>query len=235
MILLLMLLGFAQAAPCPPDAAAALRESVTLARRLDLPAAAARLDPVSGRCARARIAGLYLRALQSAREAYRTGGDAASLQPVMTAIDALEKEAAAGERQAELARVILMAAAAAAQSERADMGLLLDHAVALERQMVAAGDEPAHGVTATEAAGDLWLQVHRFEAAAGAYTLAATNQPTPRITLGLARTATQMKQRDPACRAYQSFLSGWDGPASAAEVTEARAFLKQQCQDRTRQ
>jgi len=230
MLLALLIVGLAQPAACS-DEAVALRQAAALARGFNLPAAAERLEqpPLRG-CAQVGVAALYLRALQSAREAYRTGGDAASLQPVMLAIATLEQQAATGDRHAELARVILMAAAAAAQSERSDMALLLDHALALERQMVRDGNGGAAGVTAHEAAGDLWLQVHRFDAAVAAYVAAAELfGNTPRITLGLARIAVQMKQPEPACRAYRMLVAGWTGSASVAEIVEARAFVADHC------
>jgi hypothetical protein len=229
MLLVLVFAGFAQAAVCP-DEAPILRESTALARRLDVPAAAERLEQAPTGCAQLRMAALYLRSLQAARDAYRTGGDAASLQSVMQAIETFERASTGGDRRAELARAILMAAAAAAQSERSDMALLLEHAMTLERRMVGGGEGTVWGVTAHEAAGDLWLQVHRFDAAAAAYITAATLfGDTPRITLGLARVAVQMKQPEPACRAYRSFISTWTGSSSAVEVTEARAFIAARC------
>jgi hypothetical protein len=232
MLLAVLILGVTQATACPKEATVALQQSVALARAFDLPGAAQRQEqPPLRDCVQAQVAALYLRALQSAREAYRTGGDAVSLQPVTLAIATLERHSESGERHAELTRVILMAAAAAAQSERGDMALLLDHATALERRMVRDGDGGAPGVTAHEAAGDLWLQVHRFESAVGAYVAAAQLfGNTPRITLGLARTAVQMKQREPACRAYRMLITDWTGSSSAPEIIEARTFVAGQCQ-----
>ena len=229
MLFVALLIGLAQPAGCP-DETTTLREATTLARRLDVAAAAERLERAPAACAQLRMAALYLRALQSARDAYRTGGDAASLQPVTAAIETFERAAAAGDRQAELAQAVLSAAAAAAQSERSDMSLLLEHATALERGLVRDGEKALWGVTAHEATGDLWLQVHRFEAAATAYTSAAELiGSTPRITLGLARVAVQRKQPEPACRAYRGFVTGWAGAASGPEIAEARAFVAAQC------
>ena len=126
--------------------------------------------------------------------------------------------------------MVLMAAAAAAQSERSDMALLLEHAMTLERRMLRDGDDAVWGITAHEAAGDLWLQVHRFEQAAAAYTAAAgLIGNTSRITLGLARVAVQMKQPEPACRAYRTFVAAWTGPTTSSEIVEARAFITARC------
>ena len=230
MLLAVVLVGLAQSPACA-DEAAALRQSAVLAANLDVPGAVQRLQQTSAAgCSQARMAALYLSALERAREAYVTGGDAASLQPVMQAIATLEQQAAGGERRAELMRIVLMAAVAAAQSERADMALLLDHAMTLERRLVGDGVGAAPGVTAHDAAGDLWLQVHRFESAVAAYTAAAQLfGSTPRTASGLAKAAVQMKQRDPACRAYRALITEWRGAPSAGAITEARAFVATQC------
>src|SRR5688572_23719584 len=140
MLLTVLLAGLAQAPVCADAATAALRQSAVLAGSLDLPGAVQRLEqPSLAACPQVRMAALYLSALQRARDAYSSGGDAASLQPVMLAIATLEQRAASGEPRAELMRVILTAAVAAAQSERGDMALLLDHAMALERRLVGEG------------------------------------------------------------------------------------------------
>jgi hypothetical protein len=70
-----------------------------------------------------------------------------------------------------------MAAAAAAQSERGEMGTMLAHATDLEALRVVAGDPAVPAVSAQELAGDLWLQVHRFEEARAAYRRTA-RQPS---------------------------------------------------------
>jgi hypothetical protein len=96
--------------------------------------------------------------------------------------------------------------------------------------MFGVGDSYAWGFYAKYEAVDMLLQVHRFDAAAAAYTAAAALiGNTPRITLGLARVAVQMKQTEPACRAYRSFVAGGTGSASSTESAEARAFVDAQC------
>jgi hypothetical protein len=230
MLFVMLLVGVAQPAVCA-DEARTLREATILAQRFEVAAAAARLETAPATCAQLRMAALYLSALQQARDAYRTGGDTASLHTVTDAIETFGRASAAGDRHAELARVILTAAAAASQSERSDMALLLDHATALERRMLRDGDGAAWGITAHEVAGDLWLQVHRFEAAAAAYTAAAELMgSTPRITLGSARVAVQMRQTETACLAYRSFATGWIGTVSSNEIAEAREFIAARCE-----
>ena len=168
----------------------------------------------------------YLRGLVAAREAYRYGGSPESLEPVKVAIARL---AARNEiPAAEIARVLLSAASSAAQSERDEMGLFLEHAVSLERQQRSAGLPGAPIVSAYEIAGDLWLQVHRFEDARRAYLDAAAQVGTTRrVTLGLARTAFRLADLPTACEQYRGFVSSWpQHGGEPPELIEARAFLQ---------
>ena len=83
---------------------------------------------------------------------------------------------------------MLVAASAAAQSERDEMGAFLTHAIAMESLQLAAGQPAAPVLSALEVAGELWLQVHRFDDARAAFERAAAQVgTTPRITAGLAR------------------------------------------------
>ena len=138
--------------------------------------------------AQPRIATLYVDGLLAAEAAYRQGGSDESLVPVRTAIAALEKVSGNAPGPAEIARLVLMAAMAAAQSERDEMGAFLTHAVEMEVLQRAAGQPGAPIVSALEAAGDLWLRVHRYDDAKRAYERAAALLGmTPRIKAGLAR------------------------------------------------
>ena len=155
----------------------------------DLPGAVDRLrDPEGGGCEATEAAALYLGGLFAAMEAYNQGGSEASLVPVREAIDALEKLSGQRPGSAEIARLVLVAAAAAAQSEREEMGAFLTHAAAMESLQRAAGEPGAPVLSALEVAGELWLQVHRFDDARVAFERAAAQVGmTPRITAGLAR------------------------------------------------
>jgi hypothetical protein len=217
---------------CPADAEAAIASAASLARSLDLAGAAARLEGAApSGCIPARVAVEYWRGLQAARDAYRTGGDAASLRPVEAAIARLEQLAMAGDPEAEVARIVLLAAAAAAQSERGDMQLMLDQATALEGRLPGA-ERGLPGITAQEAAGDLWLQVHRFEAARDAYRAAADRLgATPRTMLGLGRVALRLGDSAAACAAYRSSLELLRGvsPPRELEMAEAAAAVATSC------
>ena len=103
----------------------------------DLPGAAVRLQAaVRTGCADAELPSIYVRGLIAARQAFRFGGSLESLAPVLEAI-ALLKSASRGTNDlAMIAAFVLQAAAAAAQSERDDLSLLIEHAVRLEGAML---------------------------------------------------------------------------------------------------
>jgi hypothetical protein len=134
------------------------------------------------------VEALYLRGFAAAVEAYDQGGSDESLVVVRDAIAALEKVSGGKPGPAEIARLVLVAAAAAAQSEREEMGAYLTHATDMEMLQIAAGQPGAPGISALEAAGDLWLQVHGFDEAIRAYErAAAVLGMTPRIAAGLSK------------------------------------------------
>jgi hypothetical protein len=134
------------------------------------------------------IATIYVDGLLAAENAYRQGGSPESLAPVRSTIAELEKISGATPGPAEIARLVLLAAVAAAQSEREEMAAFLTHAVEMELLQRAAGQPGAPVVSALEAAGDLWLRVHRYDDAKRAYQrAAAVLGMTPRIKAGLAR------------------------------------------------
>ncbi|MNC86496.1 hypothetical protein D3C83_21640 [compost metagenome] len=126
-----------------------------------------------------------------------------------------------------MARAVLLAAAAAAQSERDEMALLLEHALRLEAVQVEAGEQPLPVATAHDVAGDLWLQVHRYEDARRAYDAAlARVGARPRIFLGLARSAARLNDVPAACGYYGRLLAWWDTRREEpAEIAEARQFV----------
>jgi hypothetical protein len=155
----------------------------------DLRGAVERLDIASkAGCASARNYSTYLRGWIAARDAYRVGGSPESLKEVDAAIASLN------ERGQRLESYILQAAAAAAQSERESLSLFIEQAVQIESERLATGLPPAPIITAHEAAGELWLQVYRYEDARRAYLRAAERiGTTPLITRGLARVAERLK------------------------------------------
>ena len=225
MILWLIAVQLAQS-PCGAHAsqmaAAAERAAV-----FDLKGATTRLSEGITECPQTAVAYWYVHGLRAARDAYRFGGSPESLEPVKLAIAELESRA--GEvPAAAIARVVLQAAMSAAQSEREEMGLLLEHALSLEGKARSAGLSGAPIVSTFEVAGDLWLQVHRFEDARRAYVTAAEQAgSTRRVTLGLARTAARLNDLPAACDQYRMLVSAWPkAGGEPPELTEARMFLR---------
>jgi hypothetical protein len=218
MTALLIALLLAQEQSCAALAAAKARADV-----FDMQGALERLDKASkAGCASALAHVTYLRGWIAARDAYRVGGSPESLKDVDAAVASLN---ATGDR---LAAYVLQAAAAAAQSERDSMSLLLDQALRLESIRLSAGVPGAPLITAHEAAGDLWLQVHRYADARRAYQQAAERiGTTRRITLGLARAAARLGDVPEACVQYGALAMRWqEQRPEPSEIREARQFLR---------
>jgi tetratricopeptide (TPR) repeat protein len=208
----------AQEPGCAAIAAATARADV-----FDLRGAMQRLEAaITAGCPSAQVQATYLRGWLAARDAYRAGGSPESLTDVDAAVASLS---AAGEK---LAADVLQAAVAAAQSERESLSLFIEQAVQLEAVRLSARLSGAPIITAHEAAGDLWLQVHRYEDARRAYQRAAERiGTTPRVTVGLARAAARLKDAPEACRQYQTLDVGWrEAGTEPQEIIEAREFLR---------
>lgn len=225
MIVLLMTFALGQA-PCL-DSAARIAAASQRASLFDLQGATLLLAGDLSGCNETAVAYWYVRGLFAAREAYRYGGSPEWLEPVKVAVEQLALRTA-DTAVAEIAALLLRAASAAAQSERDEMGLLLEHATNLEGQQRAAGLSGTPVMSANEVAGDLWLQVHRFEDARRAY-LAASQQgvTTRRVTLGLARTFARLGEFTASCEQYRTLVKGWPRlGGEPPELTEAQTFLK---------
>ena len=212
--------------PCAAHSAS-LAAAAERAAVFDLKGATTRLADGIAACPETAAAYWYLHGLIAAREAYRFGGSPESLEPVKRAMAELEPRARELPT-AEIARVLLQAAASAAQSEREEMGLFLEYALALEGKARSANQGGAPIVSAYEVAGDLWLQVHRFDDAQRAYVTAAERVgSTRRVTLGLARSAFRLGALPKACEQYRILVSGWPKEGGdPPEASEAQAFLR---------
>jgi hypothetical protein len=237
MVTVLLALALAQTPQCSPDATALMKAATERAAAFDLAGAAQRLQAaVMSGCADAVLPSIYLRGWIAARDAYRFGGSAESLAQVSRSIGMLQ-DTLGKSGPAQIAALVLQAAAAAAQSERDELALMIDYAVQLEDRNLAARLPGLPMITAHEAAGDLWLQVHRYDEARRAYEKAAQRVGmTPRITLGLARLAAQIDALSTACAQYQAFVAAWrtTGP-EPTELAEARTFLSNpSCQPSTK-
>lgn len=227
--MLTLLIALAQT-PCPPDAMRLMAEASSRAEELDLPGAADRMRiAASSGCAGAQVAALYLRGLVDAREAFKLGAPPESLAPVREAITSLQAISKNRPGQAEIARLLLQAATAGAQSERAEMALYLDAAIAMETLQRAAGQPGAPVIGSLEVAGDLWLQLFGY-ADARRYYLQAAQQGdrTLRVVAGLARTAARLGEGASACAEYRILLERWGTRAEKPpEIADARAYVSQ--------
>ena len=127
----------------------------------------------------------------------------------------------------EIARLVLHAAAAAAQTERDEMRLYLESASQLELVQEAAGLAGAPIVTAVEMTGTLWLQVDRYDEARRAYEEAERRHgATPRITLGAARASARLGDTASACAGYRRLLDSWvSSDMEPPEIVEAHAHV----------
>jgi hypothetical protein len=225
MIALLMTFALGQD-PCL-DSAARIAVASQRASLFDLQGAAILLARDLSGCNETAVAYWYVRGVFAAREAYRYGGSPEWLEPVEVAIEQLAPRTAES-RVAEIATLLLQAASSAAQSERDEMGLFLEHAADLEQQQRAAGLPGVPVISAHELAGELWLQVHRFEDARRAFLIAAQEGNTSRrVTLGRARTSSRLGDLPSSCEQYRTLVMGWpQSGGEPPELTEARTFLR---------
>jgi hypothetical protein len=227
MIAVVIALTLAQTSACSPEAATLMQTATERAAAFDLAGAAQRLQAaVMSGCTEALVPSVYLRGWIAARDAYRVGGSPESLRPVSQSV-AMLQEIGGQSGPARIAILVLQAAAAAAQSERDELALMIDYAVQLEDRNLTARLPGLPMVTAHEAAGDLWLQVHRYDDARRAYTRAAERVGvTARIVLGLARVAVRVDALSTACSQYRALVASWKGTGpEPPELSEARTFL----------
>jgi hypothetical protein len=148
---------------------------------------------------------------------------------VRQAIVALEP-AAATDPVVRIMQAVLRAAIPAAQHERAEMALLIDEMVRRESLQLEARLPAVPVLSAHEAAGYFWLQLHVYDEAARAFDVAAQRVgQTPSVLLGAARSAAgQQGRAATACEQYRRLISWWGGrPGSPPEMMEARAYVKQ--------
>lgn len=212
---------------CDPAGMAAVAEARSRADAFDLAGAVEAARGGTG-CDEAEGIVEYLEGLLGARAAVKTGGAPDSLRDVRSAVNALSRRAEGGRRRWEVASLALRAAAAATQYERDEMAVYLAEALRIEGLLLDALQPGPPLVTAHELAGDLWLQVDRYETARQAYLRAAERVGrTSRVRLGLARTAARLGDAALACKEYMWLLEWWgERPGLPPEIEEARTLLR---------
>ena len=135
----------------------------------------------------------------AARALAPKGGALELLGPVNARLRELDKMSNVSARYAEVA---IRAAVSAAQEERDEMQLFLEHARDLSRQMGLAGAPAQYPLPIDELAGELWLEVDRYLESKHAYEQAVKLQPTVNALIGLARANDKLGDVIGACAAY---------------------------------
>jgi hypothetical protein len=136
---------------------------------------------------------------RAARAIAPKGGALELLGPVNVRLKELDEIEGMPARYAETA---IRAAVSAAQEEREEMALLLEHARSLSDLLELAGTPAVWPLPIDELEGELWLEVDRFPEARDAYERATKLKPTPNAWIGLARAADKLGDVVTACRAY---------------------------------
>ena len=228
MPVLLIALALLQEPPCRGEAARHEEQALRLGEAFDLNGAAeAYTAAANAGCARAQARAIYIRGLVAARAADAQFGSAASLLPLKQALTALEPHAAA-DPVVRIMQAVLRAAMPAAQHEQPEIALLIEQMLRMESVQLEAGFEGLPVLSAHEAAGYFWLQLHVYDEAARAFDVAARRiGRTPHVRVGVARTAAGRGDRMAACEEYAQLIAWWAGrPATPPEIGEARAYLK---------
>ena len=158
----------------------------------------------------------------AARALAPKGGALDLLGPVNERLKQLDQFPNTAARYAEVA---IRAAVSAAQEERDEMALFLEHARDLSKQMAIAGAPAQWPLPIDELEGELWLEVDRFAEARDAYDRATRTAPSPNAWIGLARAADKLGDSVTACRAYTTASSTKNLP-SAADLEISLYLLK---------
>ncbi len=140
----------------------------------------------------------------AARALAPKGGAVELLGPVNLRLRQLDTFPNMSARYAEVA---IRAAVSAAQEERDEMSLLLEHARDLSRQMGINALPAQWPLPIDELEGELWFEVDRFPEARDAYLRATKMKATPNAWIGLARSSDKLGDVVTACRAYTSARS----------------------------
>jgi hypothetical protein len=154
-----------------------------------------------------------------ARKLAAAGGAVELLGPVKRALEELEllKDGDLS-LEVEYAQTAIRAAVAASQDERPEMELLLTHARDLSERMADRDRRAQWPRPFNLLAGELWLEVDRYEEARRAFERAVKADGSAEAWAGLARAQARLGNTAEACNAYRQIQD-------AALRAEVRAFL----------
>jgi tetratricopeptide (TPR) repeat protein len=165
-----------------------------------------RLQATKGRCDELVLLETAMRGWGRARALSTSGGgdhgDREAIRQILAVLDLLARGPLAMD--AEYAGIAVRAAIAAAQDERGEMELLLTHARDLAERLAARGRRGLWPRPFNLLAGELWLEVDRYDEARDAYERAVRDDPSPLALVGLGRTLTRLQRHDEACKAFRS-------------------------------
>ncbi|MCA1584843.1 MAG: hypothetical protein LC791_08760 [Acidobacteria bacterium] len=212
---------------CSAEATSALSRARARRDRVGTAEAAAALAagaPAMSSCVPLRVASWALAGWREARAAAARGGAPEVLGPARAALDALvEMTSRSSWRvQNDYARAAIVAAIAAAQDERDDLGAYLSHARGLAARLGLAGERAEWPLPIHELEGELWLEVDRYSDAREAYQHAIGDGGGASALVGLARVSARLHDEGGACAAYSRASVHAEGALAA----EARAYLE---------
>jgi tetratricopeptide (TPR) repeat protein len=175
--------------------------------------AVASLSPDSASCPTLELTRLAVSGWFEARALAAFGGAAEKLGPVRAVLEGLEKLAPepgapplqreAFALQVEYAQTSLKAAIAAAQDERPEMELLLEHARDLVQRLEKRATRAVWPRPFNILVGELWFEVDRYDEARAAYERAVQSDGSAAALVGLARAQARLGRVEQACATYK--------------------------------
>ncbi|MEZ5293614.1 MAG: hypothetical protein R2745_21200 [Vicinamibacterales bacterium] len=221
----------AQGAPCAPEALALDDRAAALVAvgddaEADRVLRAGYADAAA--CPAVVLAAWSWQGWLAARRAEPTGGRPENLAP---AADAAARLATLGSATspAAYATAVIRAAEAAAQDERDEMALWLDHAHALSQRLALGADAPRWPLPIDTAEGLLWLAVDDFEQALAAFERAVAANDTPVAWLGFARAMDGLGREAQACAALRRAAGTGPSAGNGRAAATARERLRSAC------
>jgi tetratricopeptide (TPR) repeat protein len=203
--LLAVLSSSVQPAPCREAELTALLRAREQIARGDESAAQAALAVEGERCVLSRVAMLALQGWREARALAPLGGPVDAQGAVRKTLDELRALALdpTAALDVEYAETCIRAAIAAAQDERPEMELLLNHARDLAERIAARDRRAVWPRAFNIIAGELWFEVDRFGDALAAYERAVRADGSPLAITGVARSLMRSGRLEEACAIYR--------------------------------